>query len=84
MSTQPFCFLDLPAELRCIVYEHIDISIHRQVVSSESVSGKASQIVLIRRCLPVSLLAACKLINHESMAVFTTKLREMQNDPLRF
>ncbi|KAF2026054.1 hypothetical protein EK21DRAFT_116161 [Setomelanomma holmii] len=72
-----FRFLDLPTELRCMVYELIDheaqnISIH---LSSSDLFGEdlTKSIVLTSNGLPVALLATCRLVRIEAQPFFKPK-----------
>jgi hypothetical protein len=65
MATQPFRFLDLPPELRCIVYEQIGIRTKHHTLESTNAPDKYSETTLVSKSLPVQILATCRLINDE-------------------
>jgi hypothetical protein len=84
MATQPFRFLDLPPELRCIVYEQIGITTKHHTLESTNAPDKYSEITLVRKSLPVQILATCRLINDEAKTFLRPKLAKLRNQPLRF
>ena len=92
-ALEPFRFLDLPPELRCMVYEQLNIVTRRHVLSDSDVRQtsypNASQttdlsMTLLRKSLPVTLLTACQLVKVEAMPILATKLRELEKEPVRF
>jgi len=73
-APDPFRFLDLPKELRLIVYERLPRHIkHHHIIDA---SQSEDRFVLITRCLPVAILATCKFINSEA----TNIVRKIQNE----
>jgi hypothetical protein len=95
MATVPFRFLDLPCELRCMVYEKIVIETkcHTLEQQESGCSGDVwplvpnvtnSPVKLIRKSLPVALLRTCRLINNEATAFFKSPMEELAKEPLRF
>jgi|TARA_R110002003_G_scaffold48_32_gene4221 RNase P subunit RPR2 len=81
---EPFRFLDLPPELRCIVYDQVDYSKHRRTLSSVDMPDGPSKVIQVSECLPVSLLATCKLVNKEARTIFNAKLETMKAAPMCF
>ncbi|KAH7087339.1 hypothetical protein FB567DRAFT_343769 [Paraphoma chrysanthemicola] len=93
---KPFRFLDLPTEIRCMVYELIDLETKRHVldqayasllhttwpINSHMVSG--SSITLIRKSLQVDLLRTCRLVHTEAAPIFGARLRYIAREPLHF
>ncbi|KAI4708665.1 hypothetical protein J4E89_006721 [Alternaria sp. Ai002NY15] len=98
MSAPPFRFLDLPAELRCMVYEAIDVATrkekykptkeydipHVRIKRDDGSSKGNGKLVLYRRVLPVSILATCRLVNQEAGPIIAQKLQQMVKEPVRF
>ncbi|KAI4618494.1 hypothetical protein J4E80_005095 [Alternaria sp. BMP 0032] len=92
MSTQPFRFLDLPAELRCMVYEAIDVATRKEKYNpsiirrkqDDAVSRRSGKLVMYRRILPMSILATCRLVNREAAPIITRKAHMILKEPVRF
>jgi hypothetical protein len=84
MATQPFRFLDLPTELRFIVYEQIDFTTKHHTLESTNAPDNSSNITFVRKSLPVQILATCQLINNEAKTFLRPKLAELQSQPMRF
>jgi hypothetical protein len=72
LSQTPFRLLDLPTELRLVVYEHISIVTRHYTISS---------ITLVVRSLPVSLLASSCHIFIECRPILASKLRDLHFPP---
>jgi hypothetical protein len=72
----PFPFLDLPPELRLIVYEHLLVKVTHHHGESD--------LKLVSLSVPgVTMLATCKLINKEAHPVILSKLSAIRNEPVR-
>ncbi|KAI4679038.1 uncharacterized protein J4E88_006330 [Alternaria novae-zelandiae] len=88
---KPFRFLDLPAELRFMVYEEIETSTcHYRLrdptfkPESEEQTTQASYMTLAVKSLPVALLATCRLIHEEAAPFLAPKLETLRDEPSHF
>jgi hypothetical protein len=94
MTIEPFRFLDLPPELRLMVYEYISIEKHRHVLTRAesglsndkwpSTFPSQSTITLIRPSLPVALLRTCHVIKNEATPILEEKWTSLAKQPLQF
>jgi hypothetical protein len=65
--TSPFRFLDLPKEIRYMVYERIDISATPfQCIDTSDSSVAQPSLILRTYTLPVQILATCRIIHSEA------------------
>jgi hypothetical protein len=81
----PFRFLDLPAELRCMVYEQIDYEIYRHKFSSLPYDQfrpwpETSSMTLVSKTLPISLLLTSRQIDAEAKPFPAPKLGILQEN----
>jgi hypothetical protein len=96
ISRESFRFLDLPAELRCIIYENIDFSSKKHVLT-RSASGfddkiwppapegaTESCITFITPTLSVGILATCRLIHQEAKPIIAHTIEALKMLPLRY
>jgi hypothetical protein len=87
MSTPSFRFLDLPAELRCMVYEAIEVTTRKDVLDvsrNYSTLKEDSAITMLRGALARSILATSHLVNKEASPIMARKIQIMANEPIRF
>lgn len=91
MHEKPFRFLDLPAELRYMVYEEIEISsCHYRLKDPtfkpepEEQTTQASYMTLVVKSLPVALLGTCRLIHEEAAPFLAPKLETLRDEPSHF
>ena len=90
---KPFRFLDLPAELRYMVYEEIEISschyrlkdpTFKPEPEPEEQTTQPSYMTLVVKSLPVALLATCRLIHEEAARFLAPKLETLRDEPSHF
>jgi hypothetical protein len=77
-ADQPFRFLDLPPELRVMVYSYITPRTHRHVLQTSD-RWERHSITLVTNTLPVSLLATCRLVHAEARKIFEPKLATLRD-----
>lgn len=80
-DAHPFRFLDLPKELRLMVYERLPTTIvHRSFQGT-----KYSQtLTLVRPCISgLAILATCRERNDEASAIIQRRLTALKKQPLR-
>lgn len=72
MSTEAFPFLELPPEIRLMVYERLPRSIKHVHVKINDLPSQAEaerSLTFVTRSVPVSILCTCRLICKESHAI---------------
>jgi hypothetical protein len=81
METKPFRLLDLPPELRLVIYERLPCTInHREVRVPKSDSPLQPRCVLAVRSAPAKVLATCKLVHSEAKQIITNIINEFLFD----
>ena len=82
MSEPSFRFLDLPPELRCMVYEQLEMTTKHYTM--DYMPDQSFTITLVCKKLPVQILATSKLINTEAMQIFRPRVLQLKVQPMRF
>jgi hypothetical protein len=89
MPNEPFRLLDLPAELRLMVYENVKTTVNRITFTHSPLDpddqdgAKASSIILTIKSLPVALLRTSRFIHQEAKATMSTKILQLEQEPVR-
>jgi hypothetical protein len=85
-DNEPFRFLDIPPELRLIVYEHIKFATKRHFLNTSHYVEETdenvrldSHIVLVSKTLPCSILVTCTLIKDEAQPILKRKLDQLRD-----
>jgi hypothetical protein len=69
MSTQPFRFLDLPKELRLMVYEYIPTTTRHHVLKDRTHDARTSETIFVGKSLEINIMLTCSLVSNESRRI---------------
>jgi hypothetical protein len=75
---QPFRFLDLPLELRFMVYEYLHTRTHRKIIISPDFSEGATAILVVPGPIP-PIFTVCKSVHAEAV-LFLRNRRELNRE----
>ncbi|KAH6118354.1 hypothetical protein HBI69_097400 [Parastagonospora nodorum] len=85
MTAEHFRFMDLPAELRLMVYEFIPVTTRHCTVHGKPFYEKSlTQVVLVTKSLSCSILLTSDAVCNEASPVFAVKLEILRTEPTRF
>ncbi|KAF2254010.1 hypothetical protein BU26DRAFT_233883 [Trematosphaeria pertusa] len=90
--SQPFRFLDLPTELRFMVYEQIPINIQHTVLELSRLlrrrqhpeSTREPTVTLVSYSASLPLLQTCRTIQSEATPFLERKVEALGEEPIRF
>jgi hypothetical protein len=78
----PCPFLDIPIELRLMIYELVPIRI-REFCQDHNVDDESYPIKFLVPCTTVALLVTCRQVQQEAADIMEKKLAKLRNTPLR-
>ena len=71
MTPEPFRFLDLPKEIRFMVYERLPRSTNSWTINIRNIRHAARTVTFILRSTPTAILATSRKIYEEALPFFT-------------
>ncbi|KAH7066666.1 hypothetical protein BKA63DRAFT_425007 [Paraphoma chrysanthemicola] len=83
LDQQPFRFLDLPKEIRLMVYERLPTKITHHSTAFQRVVLPKQPVLICSKITGSNILSTCVQINNEAGAVLGPRLASMQESPVR-
>ncbi|KAF2819132.1 hypothetical protein CC86DRAFT_375306 [Ophiobolus disseminans] len=85
MDDKPFRLLDLPVDLRLMVYESIPIITRHHDFQTPSLEpeGPQGMVTLVTKSFETAILATCRTINNEAGRIIAPKLEKLRVEPMR-
>jgi hypothetical protein len=80
---EPFRFLDLPPELRLMVYERLPVKQYQRSFNDQKFNPAHYRLTIVERTISCAILRVCKLIHIEALPIIKTKLQAILSSPLR-
>jgi hypothetical protein len=88
---QPFRFLDLPTELRLMVYEFLPVRTHHHTFkypvtdpNEPPIGDVESDVTLVEKTIDVRIPATCQLVNVEATPILNARLDRLREEPWHF
>jgi hypothetical protein len=79
---EPCPFLEIPKELRLMIYELIPVRISEHCYDHK-VDGESYPVRFLVPCITVGILATCRQVQDEAADIMEKKIAKIRNIPLR-
>jgi hypothetical protein len=76
---RPFRLLDLPKELRLVIYEQLDITTKQHIIPIDK-KGEHT-ITMVSLSVPVRILATCRFVSEEAGVILKPKIKQLLKTP---
>ncbi|KAF2654223.1 hypothetical protein K491DRAFT_679816 [Lophiostoma macrostomum CBS 122681] len=76
-------FLDLPLELRQMVYKHLDFQTVLHEIASTDKCHRVPIMMIVSKTMPLGILTTCRQIYEEASPILKSKLEGLIRDPTR-
>jgi len=77
LTAEPFRFLDLPKDIRLMVYERLPRSTKHTTIITSSSEGR---ITLISHSISIAILGTCQRVHQEALPLVNKAIREWVED----